>query len=56
MRLPPPAAQLLAFDLNPVATLVLAQRVAVACAEARGLDPDCPRHLTGAVILADGEQ
>lgn len=49
-------AQFLTFDLDPVAALVLAQRVAVARAEARGLDPDNPRHLTRAVILPDGER
>ena len=39
-------------DLDPMAALVLAQRVAVAAAEARGLDPDRPRHLTRSVILS----
>jgi fructoselysine-6-P-deglycase FrlB-like protein len=38
-------------DLDPMATLVLAQRFAVAAAEARGLDPDRPRNLTRSVIL-----
>lgn len=47
-------AEFLTFDLDPVAALVLAQRVAVLRAEARGLDPDRPRHLTRAVILPDG--
>ncbi len=36
---------------DPLAHLVLAQRMAVARAEARGLDPDAPRHLTRSVIL-----
>lgn len=48
-------AQFLTFPMDPVALLVLAQRVAVARAEARELDPDRPRHLTRAVILPDGE-
>lgn len=38
-------------DLDPVASLVLAQRLAVALAAARGLDPDVPRHLTRSVVL-----
>lgn len=38
-------------DLDPMAQLVVAQRLAVALAEARGLDPDRPRHLTRSVVL-----
>ncbi|MFF8319450.1 SIS domain-containing protein [Streptomyces bobili] len=38
--------------LDPLAELVRAQRLAVALAQARGLDPDRPRHLTRSVILA----
>jgi fructoselysine-6-P-deglycase FrlB-like protein len=38
--------------LDPLAELVRAQRLAVAVAAARGLDPDTPRHLTRSVILA----
>ncbi|PZH19222.1 sugar isomerase [Streptomyces sp. NTH33] len=38
--------------LDPLAELVRAQRLAVAVARARGLDPDRPRHLTRSVILA----
>ena len=38
--------------LDPLAELVRVQRLAVAVAAARGLDPDCPRHLTRSVILA----
>ncbi|WP_194947900.1 SIS domain-containing protein [Actinomyces trachealis] len=45
----------LTFDLDPVAALVLAQRVAVLRAEDRDLDPDKPRHLSRAVILPDSE-
>ena len=37
--------------LDPMADLVMAQRAAVALAEARGLDPDRPRHLTRSVVL-----
>ncbi|AWT41569.1 MULTISPECIES: SIS domain-containing protein [Streptomyces] len=42
----------LAGRLDPLAELVRAQRLAVAVAAARGLDPDRPRHLTRSVILA----
>jgi fructoselysine-6-P-deglycase FrlB-like protein len=35
---------------DPQAELVLAQRVAVATAQARGLDPDRPRYLTRSVV------
>lgn len=37
--------------LDPMADLIRVQRLAVAIAEARGLDPDQPRHLTRSVIL-----
>ena len=40
-----------AGGLDPLAELVRAQRLAVAVAAARGLDPDQPRHLTRSVIL-----
>lgn len=40
-------------DLDPVADLVRVQLLAVARAEARGLDPDRPRSLTRSVVLAD---
>lgn len=40
-----------AGTLDPLAELVRAQRLAVAVATARGLDPDRPRHLTRSVIL-----
>ncbi|MFS8478113.1 MAG: sugar isomerase [Micromonosporaceae bacterium] len=36
---------------DPLADLVLAQRLAVALAAHRGLDPDAPRHLTRSVVL-----
>jgi fructoselysine-6-P-deglycase FrlB-like protein len=35
---------------DPQAELVLAQRVAVATAQVRGLDPDRPRHLARSVV------
>ncbi|GLY81642.1 SIS domain-containing protein [Actinoallomurus iriomotensis] len=38
-------------DLDPAASLILAQRLAVTLAAARGLEPDTPRHLTRSVIL-----
>ena len=37
---------------DPMAELVLVQRLAAAVARARGLDPDRPRNLTRSVILA----
>ncbi|MFG3172459.1 SIS domain-containing protein [Streptomyces sp. NPDC048200] len=39
--------------LDPLAELVRAQRLAVAVAAAKGLDPDRPRHLTRSVILSN---
>ncbi|AZP15935.1 SIS domain-containing protein [Streptomyces aquilus] len=42
--------------LDPLAELVRAQRLAVAVAAARGLDPDRPRHLTRSVILAGAQE
>ena len=36
---------------DPLIELVQAQRLAVASAEHRGLDPDAPRHLTRSIIL-----
>ncbi|MFI1109878.1 SIS domain-containing protein [Streptomyces physcomitrii] len=44
-------AQWVGGTLDPLAELVRAQRLAVAVADARGLDPDSPRHLTRSVIL-----
>jgi fructoselysine-6-P-deglycase FrlB-like protein len=38
--------------LDPLAELVRAQRLAVALAASRGLNPDQPRHLTRSVILS----
>jgi fructoselysine-6-P-deglycase FrlB-like protein len=36
---------------DPLVELVLAQRLAVAVAEARGLNPDAPRYLTRSIVL-----
>ncbi|GAA2404296.1 SIS domain-containing protein [Streptomyces coeruleofuscus] len=44
--------QLVALGRDPLADLVVVQRLAAALASARGLDPDNPRHLTRSVILA----
>jgi len=44
-------AELIPTEGDPLAHLILAQRLAIARAEARGLDPDTPRHLTRSVIL-----
>jgi fructoselysine-6-P-deglycase FrlB-like protein len=38
--------------LDPMADLIRAQRLAVALAEAKGLNPDEPRHLTRSVMLS----
>jgi fructoselysine-6-P-deglycase FrlB-like protein len=47
----PVAATFVQHDLDPIAGLVVAQRFAIALAEARGLDADHPRSLTRSVIL-----
>ena len=39
--------------IDPMVQLVEAQRVAVAVAERRGLDPDRPRSLTRSIVLSD---
>jgi fructoselysine-6-P-deglycase FrlB-like protein len=44
----------IAPELDPMASLVLAQRTAVELARERGLDPDKPAHLTRSVILSQG--
>jgi glucosamine--fructose-6-phosphate aminotransferase (isomerizing) len=44
-------ATVVAMPVDPLAQLVVAQRVAVELAAARGLDPDHPRHLTRSVVL-----
>ena len=45
-------ARVVVGKLDPMAELVLIQRMAVALAEAKGLDPDHPRHLTRSVVLS----
>jgi fructoselysine-6-P-deglycase FrlB-like protein len=52
----PTGATVVEPELDPMASLVLAQRTAVALARARGLDPDRPRHLARSVILSHGGQ
>jgi fructoselysine-6-P-deglycase FrlB-like protein len=44
-------ATVLVGTLDPMAELVQIQRAAVALAQARGLDPDQPQHLTRSVVL-----
>ena len=44
-------ATVIASGLDPLAQLVQAQRVAVALAHGRGLDPDNPRNLTRSIVL-----
>jgi fructoselysine-6-P-deglycase FrlB-like protein len=44
-------ASVLQHDIDPMAELVRAQRMAVALAESKGLDPDNPQHLTRSVVL-----
>ncbi|WP_424918242.1 SIS domain-containing protein [Streptomyces sp. wa1064] len=44
-------AQWVDGDLDPLADLVRVQRLALARAAARGLDPDLPRHLSRSVVL-----
>jgi fructoselysine-6-P-deglycase FrlB-like protein len=44
-------ATILDEGTDPMAELVLIQRMAVELAEARGLDPDRPEHLTRSVVL-----
>ncbi len=46
-------ATLVNDELDPVADLVRAQLLAVACAKAARLDPDRPRQLTRSVLLED---
>jgi fructoselysine-6-P-deglycase FrlB-like protein len=41
-------------EVDPMALLVRAQRLAVAVAERKGLDPDAPRNLTRSIVLSDG--
>lgn len=41
-------------ELDPMAHLIVAQRLAVTMSTGKGLDPDQPRHLTRSVILDAG--
>jgi glucosamine 6-phosphate synthetase-like amidotransferase/phosphosugar isomerase protein len=41
-------------ELDPMAHLIVAQRLAVTIATGKGLDPDQPRHLTRSVVLHAG--
>jgi fructoselysine-6-P-deglycase FrlB-like protein len=45
-------AHVFSSDLDPMADLIRAQRLAVALAEAKALNPDEPRHLTRSVVLS----
>jgi fructoselysine-6-P-deglycase FrlB-like protein len=47
----PTGATVVTRTLDPMAELVALQRGAVALAEAKGLDPDNPQHLTRSVVL-----
>jgi fructoselysine-6-P-deglycase FrlB-like protein len=40
-------------DIDPMAHLVSAQRLAVMIANRKGLDPDAPRHVARSIVLAD---
>ena len=44
------AVTVVVSGIDPQAELVLAQRVAIATALARGIDPDRPRHLARSVM------
>jgi glucosamine 6-phosphate synthetase-like amidotransferase/phosphosugar isomerase protein len=50
----PTGAIFVVAELDPLAELIRAQRLAVELAAARHLDPDHPRHLAFSVILASG--
>jgi fructoselysine-6-P-deglycase FrlB-like protein len=52
--LAPTGAIFVVAELDPLAELIRAQRVAVELATAGHLDPDHPRHLAFSVILASG--
>jgi fructoselysine-6-P-deglycase FrlB-like protein len=53
--LAPTGAIFVAAELDPLAELIRAQRVAVELAAARHLDPDHPRHLAFSVVLGSGQ-
>jgi fructoselysine-6-P-deglycase FrlB-like protein len=52
--LAPTGAIFVVAELDPLAELIRAQRLAVELATARHLDPDHPRHLAFSVILSSG--
>jgi fructoselysine-6-P-deglycase FrlB-like protein len=52
--LAPTGALFVVAELDPLAELIKAQRLAVELATARHLDPDHPRHLAFSVILGSG--
>jgi fructoselysine-6-P-deglycase FrlB-like protein len=41
----------IASPRHPLVELLLAQRLAVELAEAKGIDPDHPRHLSRSIVL-----
>ncbi len=45
-------ALLITSDVDPMAHLTTAQRLAVALAERKGLEPDSPRNLTRSIVLS----
>jgi fructoselysine-6-P-deglycase FrlB-like protein len=47
------SASVVTSAADPMAQLVGAQRLAVALAERRGLDPDAPRNLSRSIVLTD---
>ncbi|MFL5865038.1 MAG: SIS domain-containing protein [Solirubrobacteraceae bacterium] len=49
-------ASVVARSVDPMAELVALQLGAVALAQAKGLDPDNPQHLTRSVVLADADR
>ena len=49
-------ATVITDDTDPLAQLVVAQRLAVELAKSRGLNPDHPRALTRSVILSNASQ
>lgn len=52
-ELRPTGATVVRSDIDPMAHLIGAQRLAVALAARKGLDPDRPRHLTRSIVLAE---
>jgi fructoselysine-6-P-deglycase FrlB-like protein len=45
-------AYVISNDRDPMADLIMAQRLAVALAETKGLNPDHPRNLARSVVLS----